>query len=176
MLEWQIRNIFEHLMGKMLEGSSELNISELTPEILVAGKEEFYQALIPATEETDDDELTPVILKIGKEIYETEAVELLIDSIEEFNQDLLEYMAFDEKATDESYKYIIVMPGLIYDSNSSEIQWNSVTWEFSPSDFSYADYEMWVESRVTNRTAVWISVILLIFLVTLAVVLFLRRG
>lgn len=176
MMEWQIRNIFEHLMEIMLEGSSQLNISELTPEILIAGKEEFYQALIPATEERDDAGLMQVVLEIGAEIYGTDAIEQLKASIEEFDRDLLEYLAFDEKATDESYKYTIVMPGLIYDSNSSEIQWNSATWKFNPADFSYADYEMWVESRVTNRTAVWISVILLIILVTVAVVVFLRRG
>ena len=176
MEEWQIRNMFEHLMANMLEGSSELNMGELTPEILGAAKEEFFQALLPAVEETEDDELVPAIVKIGKEIYETEAFELLTSSIEEFNMDLLEYSAFYDKATDESYKYTVVMRGLIYDSNSSDIHWNSVTWEFSPMDFSYADYEMWVESRVTNRTAVWVSIILLVFLVTVAVVVFLRRG
>ena len=148
----------------------------MTPEILIAGKEEFFQALIPAADESDREELTPVVLEIGRKVYRTEAFEMLKASIEEFDRDILEYSAFYDKATDESYKYTVVMPGLIYDSNSSDIQLNSVTWEFSPMDFSYADYELWVESRVTNRTAVWISVILLVFLVTVAVVVFLRRG
>ena len=176
MLEWQIRNMFEHLMEKMLEGSSQLNLVELTPEVLIAGKEEFFQALIPAADESDREELTPLVLEIGRKVYRTEAIELLKPGIEEFDRDVLEYETFYDKATDETYKHTVVMPGLIYDSNSSEIQLNSVTWEFSPMQFSYADYELWVESRVTNRTAVWISVILLVILVTVAVVVFLRRG
>ena len=173
---WQTRNMFEDLFQKMLEGSTTLNDSELTPEILTAGKEEFFNVLIPLQRERDSDELTDVVLDVGREIYRTEVFERLRVPVEEFDRGLSEYTSFFDMATDESYRFTLVMPGVIYDSNSSEVQLNSATWEFSPMDFSYADYEMWVESRVTNRTAVWISVILLIFLVTLAVVLFLQRG
>ncbi len=175
MEEWQARNMFEDLFKNMLEGASTLNDPELTPEILTAGKEEFFEALIPAAEESNFDELTEVALEVGREIFRTEVVEQLRAQVEEFNRGLIEYSSFFDVATDEVYKFTIVMPGMIYDSNSSEVQWNSATWEFSPMDFSYADYEMWAESRITNRTVVWISVILLVSLVTLAVVLFLRR-
>jgi hypothetical protein len=176
MEEWQTRNMFEELFQGMLDGASGLNDPDLTPDVLTAEKEELYATLIPAAEESYLEELTPVILETCEKVYGTDAVNRLRPQAEEFEQKFNEFSDFTVKAAEESYKHTVIMPGLIYDTNASDVQWNSVTWNLGPGDFSYAEYEMWVESRTTNRTAIWLTVIVIAALLALLVLTLLRRG
>jgi hypothetical protein len=174
-MEWQFRNIFEELFLLMLEGAGRVSAPDLTVEGLEAGKERMWEVLIPAAEEAEDEELVEVILSISGQVYETEAVMQLRPEVEEFDRILNEYMEFDSVASGESYKYTVEMPGLIVDTNSEEIKGNTVSWEFDADDLNYADYEMWVEARVTNRTAIWLVAGLLAVVVVLAAVTLVRR-
>ncbi len=173
--EWQIRNAYEEFYLYLKEGVTELHSSELTLEILEEGKERLYAGLVPAVEEIDEEDLVDFILEIAQEVFGTAEVSRLRPKVEEFERSLEAYMEFMEDLTEESYEHVVSMPGLITRSNAEDEELNSVSWEISPYTLQYTGVEMWVEARVSNRLAVWVSIILAVALLTVAVMIFLRR-
>ncbi len=173
--EWQIRNAYEEFYRYLKEGAMELGSPELTPEILEESKERLYAGLVPAVEEIDEEDFVPFIMGVTEEVFGTARVSLLRPKMEEFARSLESYMEFMEDLTEETYGHSVSMPGLITGSNADEEELNSVSWEISPYTLQYTGVEMWVESRVSNRLAVWVSIILAVALLTVAVMIFLRR-
>jgi hypothetical protein len=172
---WMIRNYFEDLFESMLRGAERLNDPDLTPAYLTTRREELYNSLITAADEEDLDDLQEVIMNISRDIYKTDAVDGLRPEVEDFQRRLNEYEAFESKTGGETYKHTVVMPGLILDTNASEIEGNSVTWELSNNDAVWLEYEMWVQSRVTNRWVIGFAIVILAALVAGVVVLVVKR-
>jgi hypothetical protein len=173
--DWMIRNYFKDLFDSMLRGAERLSDPDLTPAYLTARREDLFAALIPAAEENDFEDLHEVVLEVGRAVYETDAVERLRPEVEGFKQRLEEYEAFESKAGGETYKHVVTMPGLILDTNATEIEGNNVTWELDTYDAIWFEYEMWVESRVTPRWAIGVAIALLAAMVAGLVVLVVRR-
>lgn len=72
-------------------------------------------------------------------------------------------------------KNVVEMPGLILDTNSEEVDGNRITWETGNAQYFVYDYEMWAESRMVNRWAVWVTGILFILIVAGLIVSFVRQ-
>jgi len=68
------------------------------------------------------------------------------------------------------YTNEVVVPGLIINTNANNIEGNKVTWTFNADRFTFLDYEMVVQSRVTNLWAMIVTggvvVLLVILLIT----------
>lgn len=69
----------------------------------------------------------------------------------------------------------VIMPGLIIATNAETIEGNRVTWDIAGRYFLWRDYEMWVESRVVNVWAIWVSIGLVLFIAALMVVASIRK-
>jgi len=143
--------------------------------MLEEGKERFWSALIPAVDDSDEDDLVPVVLEVAEEVYETGEVSRLRPVVVEFGLSFETYSEFMGNIAEEGYEHIVTMPGLITSSNADEEDLNQVTWEIEPSRLQYIGADLWVESRVQNRPAVWISIIFAIGVLTIVVIAIVRR-
>jgi len=173
--EWQIRNAYEEFYRYLKEGVTELHSSELTLETLEEGKERLYAGLVPAVEEIDEEDLVDFVLEIALEVFGTAEVSRLRPKVEEFERSLEAHMKFMEDLSEETYEHVVTMPGIITSSNADEEELNSVTWEIAPYTLQYTGVELWVESQVSNRLAIWITILLAVALLAIGVIVFLRR-
>ena len=85
------------------------------------------------------------------------------DAFAEFKE---KYLFWEDIFLENEYTNIIEMPGLIIETSSNEInennevEWNVVGWMHYFTD----DYEMYVQSRIINRWAFWVSGVFILFL------------
>jgi hypothetical protein len=70
----------------------------------------------------------------------------------------------------EGFKQTVEMPGIITETNSTELKGNQVSWEVEPDSFFVKEYVMHVESRVVNYWAFALTGI--VFLLLIVVILF----
>jgi len=173
--EWLFRNVYEDLYLRLLEAAGQREAIPPSLEALRTHKEELFQALMNTFEEIDFEEIVvPTLQTIGR-VMEVEDVTPLRPAVEAFEAGFLEYEAISEVAGGESYDNTVVMPGLLVGTNAPEVVGNRVTWRFDAGDLDFGPIEMWVESRVTNRTAVWLAAFAAVLLLVLLVVGVIRR-
>ena len=122
-----------------------------------------------------EDDLVPVVLEVAGQVYGMAEVSRLRPVVEEFGRSFETYSEFMGRIAEEGYEHIVTMPGLITSSNAEEEDLNQVTWELEPSTLQYIGAELWVESRVQNRPAVWISIIAAVALLAIAIIAIVRR-
>jgi len=173
--EWEIRNYFEEVYRALRSGIEELDSPDLTLEDLEAGKERFYEVLIPAADDADDEEIAELVLETAGEVYGSTGVARLEPAMEAFESEFLRYTEFVGNLAEEGFEHIVTMPGVITASNGEEEDLNRVTWEIESSRIQYLGADLWVESRVPNRLAVWITILLAIGVLTIAIVTIVRR-
>ena len=94
------------------------------------------------------------------------------------------FQLFDEKLEFaygplwDDYVINISMPGLIIDTNAKNVEGNQVSWGDEDGDeirIFYIGHEIWVESRIVNWWAVYISAAIVLLLLV-SIVASLRRG
>ena len=175
--EWEIRNYFEEIYRALLAGVEEVDPPDLTPADLEAGKERFYDLLIPAADESDmEEELVGVIMDVAGEVYGTVEVSPLRPTVEAFGQEFLRHSEFMGNLAEEGFEHVVTMPGVVTSSNADEENLNTVSWEIEPSVFQYLGADLWVESRVPNRVAVWITIVLAAGVLAIAIIAIVRRA
>lgn len=80
---------------------------------------------------------------------------------------------FEKLIMMENYKNNVEMPGLITETNSLQINGNSVSWDVEGLNYFYDDFEMYVESRVVNNWAfIFTGIVVLLLLVMVVVRVF----
>ena len=124
---------------------------------------------------TDDEEIAELVLETAGEVYGSTGVARLEPAMEAFESEFLRYTEFVGNLAEEGFEHIVTMPGVITASNGEEEDLNRVTWEIESSRIQYLGADLWVESRVPNRLAVWITILLAIGVLTIAIVTIVRR-
>jgi hypothetical protein len=142
----------------------------LTVERMRRHKEDMFRLLLETAEESDLDELSEPIMAMLEQQFETPDVERLRGAVVAWEEDLVADMAVSEAIGGDSFFHHIEMPGILVDTNAFEVVGNRASWQFDAHALDLADMEMWVESRVSNPTAVWISAIAALAIVVLLVV------
>lgn len=172
---WSKEAIFEEFYQPLLEAAGSLNDPELTAEMIQTGKPDLYNAIL----DLDDNELDidRILESCAEAIDNSTILKLrsdMVPVVDKINR-TQEFLIDIHWA---SYLNSVVMPGLILDTNAEIIEGNRVTWEFKGRHFLWRDQEMWVESRMVNRWAIWVSVIVFILFAGLMIVsvVYKRRG
>ncbi|MFC1545323.1 hypothetical protein ACFL44_01385 [Gemmatimonadota bacterium] len=173
--EWLIRNLYDGFFTSLRKGVTELRSPAFTPAMLDAGRDRLYQTLVPAIEDVEDGEFIDFVLESMSDVYETGETDRLRTTVEEISVSLEVYFDLIGRLDREAYAHSVTMPGLITGSNADEEELNSVSWEIEPDILIYSGVEMWVESRVSNRLAIWISIVAAIALLAVVVRMSLRR-
>lgn len=179
--EWIRRNAFEEFYADLLQIFREAMLPGITEQVLESKKEEIYESLI--VEDEDFFELAGAaevignldrILGSGSVLEWEDRIAQSIGRIE----GKLEHWIFPGVSPDEFHN-VLIMPGLIVDTNAGSIEGNRVTWDFGGDRFSVLDYTMWVESRVVNMWAMGLTggiVFVLIVLLLLGTIRSRRSG
>jgi hypothetical protein len=62
----------------------------------------------------------------------------------------------------EEYDHLVIMPGLLIDTNADEIHGDTLNWDMNPAKYIDSDYTVYAESRVTNLWAYIVSAVIVI--------------
>jgi hypothetical protein len=94
----------------------------------------------------------------------------------EFDRKLELTKLFNDDYTGDDYTNVVVMPGLLINTNANTVEGNKVTWNFGALKYYANNYEMVAESRIVNRWAIVLSgVIALVLLVLLIMGIFVKK-
>ncbi len=170
--EWLKKCVFEEFLEIFLAGSQKLSDPTLTRELIISKKQELYEA-------SDDDPDDPEdLLNTFVKVLKTPAVWKVAEIESRAFQLFDERLDFAISAFMDDYVIKINMPGLIIDTNAKNIEGNQVSWGDEDGDeirIFYIGYEIWVESRLVNWWAVYVS-LGIAFLLLFSIAATFRRG
>ncbi|MBN2214211.1 MAG: hypothetical protein JW723_08200 [Bacteroidales bacterium] len=160
--EWQLRNINEDYCDALSKVLSKKNPEAY--QLMLDRKSVFCDSLdLEGAPEDGDDQIE--MLKIQKYVISRTSDFLGIsenDILPSENPDIqsffdrLAYMRLNEWYT---YNHKTILPGKIIQTNSTRLEDGNSTWSFRLADFYNSDFEMTVESRLVNRWAIVVSIV-----------------
>ena len=74
-----------------------------------------------------------------------------------------------------TYDHTTILPGRLIRTNSTRLVDGNYTWNFRLKDFYNADFEMMIESRIVNKWAIIISIVVVCLLLAGLVTGFIQR-
>jgi hypothetical protein len=167
--EWQERNIFEDYCDALSMVLDKKNPDAY--QLLINHKETFQDSLDleGAPDDNDDQEemseiqkyiisRTTDFLKISKDDIlpsENPGIQRFFDRLGFINLNMWY-----------SYDHITILPGRLIRTNSTRLEDGNCAWKFLLKDFYNADYEMMVESRIVNKWAIVVSIVVVCLLLT----------
>ncbi len=171
--EWAKDNIFEEFIHVLLENAESAKIPNLTTEWIRSKRDTLYHYLWEMdTEEFVSDE----VLQICENVLETTAIWEFKDSIEKIGQQINEKNEFlFSPLMNTGFENNVIMPGLIIATNAKTVEGNRVSWDIEGKFFLWENYEMWIESRVINRWALWTSILLFLGIASLLTIASIRK-
>jgi hypothetical protein len=172
--EWDLRNIFESYFAEVLEGVRRLNDPVLTPDHVAQAKEQLYQAAAKSVKSKSSayDTLGTIFESVLHSVKVRGAMKANAEGFQSFREKL----RFVDRVMAAPYTAHVVVPGVVTDTNGPTVEGNKVTWrDFIP--YCYvSDYELRVESRVTNWWAVIVSGLVVVVAGVVIVLGSLRKG
>lgn len=184
--EWMGKNLFEESFPKLVEAAEQTDVPGLSPEILRSQRDRIWETFRDSINSDIENEDLP-----GDNLLESTRIVLGANSIDQLinaNQWLVDTLdsletqyteSLFEDAFGPEYGYndmnVVEMPGLILDTNGEQIEGNRVTWDTGNEQYFVYDYVMWVESRMVNRWAIWVTGGLLVLILAGIVVSFVRQ-
>ncbi len=159
--DYTTENIYEYFYQNLSEAAKRINDNSLTPELLEKNKRQMRDALIK--DNVDEKQISDFILKIANK-KEIPSLDLEIKKIlDDINSKLSE--------RDVRYQFTneIIMPGIILSTNAGSVEGNMAEWKFPADRFQFLDYEMIVESRISNLWALYVTggVVLIVLIILL---------
>ena len=166
--EWQARNIYNEFY---------LNISQILRKKdkyafnkLMHNKEALYDSLDIKNVLDFDDDSDKIVSMIDTLISKTSRLlgisGKLIQPSENFEmQGFLNKMYYQTINIWYQYHIKTVMPGEILKTNSIELEEGNSTWNIAMKDFYVNDFDMTVESRIVNKWAIVLSILISIILI-----------
>ncbi len=133
------KSMFEEFILKLKQelsnyGIDENRIAELRPELLnCIDSDDVTDCFINA--------LSPLKINIPNESMSA-LIQNIVAGIEKKAEKLFELNG--------EYNYVFNMPGMILSTNAEAVKGSTVAWDFNGENFTYTDYRMFAESRVTN--------------------------
>jgi hypothetical protein len=172
---WMQANVIEEIYAAVIESLKETNHPSLSIDVMSTNKDLFYSTLIEDELDLDSlDELVKYILELCEGYYGSKTVWVLEEQFLPKAKVVWDKLNFLEDLWTDHYENYVTMPGLILDTNSEEIDGNTVSWELVHQYFLVKDYTMWVESRVVNRWALVVTGIIVSVAFILLIVALLR--
>ena len=157
---WDLNNTFEDFYSRFSKAVRDLKDSALTVDMISTKKEQIFQFY--KDELFDNFEIKEnTLLKFEKvlgAVIKPKLADDLKNILKVYSQrkDVLGEIWLND------YTNHVIMPGLIIDTNAKTVEGNKVSWEIDSKRFLFADYEMIVESRVVNRWAVVVTILMVI--------------
>ena len=179
--QWIGRNFYEELFQLLEEAAGKSTIPDLTPEMIRLQKDPVWEAYRDSIDENVSFE---DIMEAAEHMIDPISIDQLIEAnpwiaarLDSLQTQFSESLLGDAFGPEYGYndQNVVEMPGLILDTNGEQIEGNRVTWDTGNEQYFVYDYVMWVESRMVNRWAIWVSGGLLVLILAGIVVSFVRQ-
>ncbi len=149
--EYLLHSGFEEFFQLFIQAMKKTNEISLKEEDIFAKKQELYKLTV----ESKNDNVEDILVSFQTILDSTD-----VNRIGEQNKDFLGYVDkkidFFENAFVDDLHFTIRMPGLLINTNSNQIEGNSLSWEVDSFDAYFKDYSMTAESRIVN---IWAFVV-----------------
>jgi len=143
---------FEEFYQLFIQGLRNTKGIDLKEEVVLAKKQELFKLAVDASE---NDYAEAVLMSFQEILDSSDLAKIGLQ-----NKDLLGYfdkkIDFFDNAFSDKLHFTIRMPGLLINTNSDQIEGNSLSWEVDSFDSFFDDYPMTAESRIVN---IWAFVV-----------------
>jgi hypothetical protein len=201
--EWVARNLYEVLYRHVAQGAEAMRDSLLTPATMAAHKEELFRRIVgwtgpgsklqdpndilkeqssyrgsKATLLTDSsitDDGVNAFAEVAAGTFKSEAVWKLKDQICAGWQDALR-MLKGKGTTGESFTNAVILPGILLETNATDVMGSSASWKFSVDQLQLRTFEMQARSRMVNEWAIAVTGAIVLILLVFLVLSLIRRS
>ncbi|HJX71954.1 MAG TPA: hypothetical protein VJ346_08380 [Bacteroidales bacterium] len=176
--EWQLRNIFEDYCNALSRILSKKNPAAY--QMLIDQKKEFFDSLDmkKVIDFKDDPEevlkMKNYIISRTSDFLNLSDTSILSVKNTEI-QSFFNQLSFLNINTLYAYNHKMIMPGKMIQTNSTELEDGNSIWKFALKDLYASDYLMMVESRIVNKWAIVISIVVVCLLLAGLVIGFIKR-
>ncbi len=170
--EWQSRNIFNEYFLMVSQILSKKDITAFNK--LMHNKEALYDSLDINNVIDFDDDSAKIATMVNAMIIKTSQFLTISEKVLQPSENL-EMLDFLNKMQYLSinlwYKYHIktIMPGIIIQTNSKDLEEGNCTWNIALKDFYVTNFDMTVESRIVNKWAIVLSILIVTILLVVLV-------
>lgn len=164
--EFVADNIFEEFFLNLQKSSKKVSISFFRDQDLDELKSDMKKELRPYLVkhiEGDADTTALQILSRLDNYYGTKAFSEL------YSTDTTTFTMFNKKLEVDvsanyidDYEHTITLPGILLNTNATQLVDGRPDWQFEASMFVFCDYTMWAESKKTNKWAFVVTIVLII--------------
>ncbi len=162
--QWYAKNIFEGLYLALLHGARNVKYPQLTPEAISSKKDALFAAFQKEQAPLENLSLDQFFKTCERVLQVSDLGKIREANKEGFQQVLAKYNILDNILA-YYFRNEVFMPGLIMATNADSLEGSSVTWDVEAGKFFFADYEMWVESRMVNWWTLWVTGALLLLII-----------
>jgi hypothetical protein len=151
-------NIYEEFYGLLIDSAKILNDPSISPNIFISKRPK-----IDFDEIKHDTKDVIKHLEIALGLKLRGKLDRQIDGIMKSIDEKIEFMM----NASGNYTSEVEMPGIIISSNADSTAENKVSWNYTEDKFSFSDFTMLVESRITNLWAIYTTVGVIVIILTI---------
>lgn len=156
--EYILRSMYEGFYQQLLNTLAEDKSFTLHREQLDSHKEKIYRFLIDSVKGSETGEILGGIIRV---VDHPDLRLIRSEHLTRF-EPFQSKMKFYEMTSDDNYNFTIRMPGLLLQTNSTEIKGSDLAWDVDYYDFFFKDFTMTAESRTVNTWAFIVAGLLLL--------------
>ena len=200
--EWVALNFYEAVYRRFARGAELLGDTTLTPATMDAHKEELFRIITGwtgpgmklqdpgdvlseqssyrgtkakmLTDSSITEEGLNALAEIAARTFKSEAVWKLKDTVRAGWQDALT-MLKGRGAAGESFTNAAVLPGILLETNATDVKGSAASWKFGVDQLQLRDFEMRARSRVVNEWAILVTGVIVLALLGLLVLSLIRH-
>lgn len=170
--EWWQKNIFEEYFKVLYNSAKYYNTPDFNTSLLNSKKDSLYKALIDSDTKVSGDIKAEKVIAICEKVLGTNKIRGLKNDFESIEKDINKNFESMLKL-DGKYINEVILPGIIINTNSKEIEGNKLKWEFNPSYLIFK--EMNAQSRMINTWAFVVTGVLVLFILTALILPLIRK-
>lgn len=156
--DFMFRSMFEDFYHDLTAILNEDKTLTLTLGELETNKENIFRYLVDSVKGSETDQ---ILDGIGSYIHHPDISLIQSKYSDRFNG-FQEKVKFHESTGDDNYQFVIRMPGLLLQTNSTEVKGADLTWDPDYYSFFFYDFTMTAESRKVNTWAFILAGLILI--------------
>jgi hypothetical protein len=158
--EWAMANLLELCYQKLYRAADSLQRTDV-----VQAMPRHKTALLQALHDDEDQESTAEsIIRLCEKVLGVASMAQFKAPVDSILASLNPIIEFTGDVENSDYGNAVIMPGVVIATNANQLEGSEARWTFKAKRFFLQDYHMWVTSRVQNRWAVAVTVVLALLL------------
>jgi len=166
--EYETRSIYEEFYQGLLGAIKTHPAPGIDSLLVIRKKEQLYQTLLNSEDADSSNEFADTFIPQTAQVLGASLPQFVRDTLRTITKHIETKLDFFGDINANSYHNILVMPGTVLRANADSTSGDTITWNLDGKEFSYQDYSMWAESRVTNWGTVIIAALIVMLFFSLS--------